>query len=84
MRMQWSIPFIQLRDSTDLRVAVGVVEVDQEKRSSIPRWRVCVEKGCCAVCVMAGCLWSRSGGYDHRGVNVRGIVGHSRKDFING
>ena len=45
--------------------------------------RLC-RKGCCAVRVVAGCLSSISGGYDHRGVILTGLVGDYGKDFEAG
>ena len=39
--------------------------------------------GRCAVRVVAGCEMSISGGYDHRGVVLRGLVGDLRKDFYD-
>ena len=60
-------------------VAVGG---PRKKVSSIPRWVVCVEKGCCAVCLKAGCEMSIPGGYDHRGGHLRGLIRHSRKNIL--
>ena len=57
--------------------------VDQEKSvTHSALGRLCKKRMLCRVC--RGRLSLVNIGYDHRGVNLRGVVRHSRKDWIEG